>query len=195
MAHDERQVREDDKQAAQADAQAALLERSDLDPEIRQVLEDALAHARDAQERLLRVEAEADNRRKRLEREQQDAIRFANEAIVARLLPVLDNLEICAAGASSTRTDELLVALRMTLRELREAFASIGIELFSAERGERFDPKIHEAAVQDAETDLPRNTVVRALQDGARYHERLLRPVRVVVASGRAPDTERATTR
>lgn len=184
MAHDQRSAVEVEPER-DASAPEALLERSDLDPELREALAASLARARDAEDKLLRVEAEADNRRKRLEREQHEAIRFANEALVARLLPVLDNLELCESGAACASTEQLLQALRMTLGELRESFASIGIELFSATPGTPFDPRLHEAALRDSKSDLPRNTVVRALQDGVRYQGRLLRAVRVVVAAGR----------
>jgi len=142
--------------------------------------------ARHAEERMLSALAETDNQRKRLEREQKEAVRFANERLLLELLPVLDNLERCvvhAAGDADER--ELRKGTELTLAQFRQVVQSVGVEAVPAAPGVAFDPTVHEAVLQDDEADLPEKTIARVVQAGFKYRERLLRPARVVVASGK----------
>jgi len=142
--------------------------------------------ARQAEERMLRVLADTDNQRKRLEREQKEAVRFANERLLLEMLPVLDNLERCvvhAAGGADAK--EIWKGAELTLAQFRQVVQNVGVEAVLAAPGVAFDPAVHEAVLQDDEADLPEKTIARVVQPGFKYRERLLRPARVVVASGR----------
>jgi molecular chaperone GrpE len=164
-----------------------MLDAGAVHPLVRAALEAERDKGREAHERMLRVLAESDNQCKRLEREQKESVRFANEGLLRELLPVLDNLERCtvhvADGADAAR--ELYEGVELTFAQFRQVVQSVGVEAVPAAPGVAFDPAIHEAVLQDDEADLPEKTVTRVVQPGFKYQERLLRPARVVVASGK----------
>jgi molecular chaperone GrpE len=149
-------------------------------------LETERERARQAEERMLRVLADTDNQRKRLEREQKEAVRFANERLLLEMLPVLDNLERCVVhAAAGADVNELRKGAELTLAQFRQVVQNVGVEAVPAAPGVAFDPTVHEAVLQDDEADLPERTIARVVQPGFKYRDRLLRPARVVVASGK----------
>lgn len=152
---------------------------------MRAALVESVERAELAEERLLRIEAETQNHRKRLEREQQRLIRMANEELVGHLLSALENLRLCIEQAPTAAHGVLLAGLTATMAEFDTALMSAGVELISVQPGAPFDAAIHEAVVQDRDSLLPSNTVTRMLRGGARYHGRVIRPVQVAVAAGR----------
>ena len=80
---------------------------------------------------------------------------------------------------------ELRKGVEQTLTQFRQVVQSVGVEAVPAVPGVAFDPAIHEAVLQDDQADLPEKTIARVFQPGFKYRERLLRPARVAVASGR----------
>jgi len=133
------------------------------------------------QDRVLRLAAETENTRKRLERERSDGICFANESLIRELLPGLDNLER-AIQHSEQQSDfeSLLEGVRMTLKGFSDILAKFGCTPFEA-LGETFDPRYHEAMMQQ-EAEGPENTVLQEFQKGYKLHDRLLRPALVIVS-------------
>jgi molecular chaperone GrpE len=194
----------DDKSKAAVEAEELFdpesAERADLLAEYRK-MEDQL---RQAEERLLRVAADAENFKKRLQREKEEQTRYANEAFMRELLPVIDNLERALQHSAPTPNQEgLLEGLNMTLKGFIDTLARFGCTPLAA-IGKTFDPKFHEAVSQDESSEVEPNTVVTELQKGYILKERLLRPAMVIVskpASGaernsggqRPTETERAT--
>ena len=163
-----------------------ILEAGLVSPAVRAALDAERDKARRAEERMLRVLADTDNQRKRLEREQKESVRFANERLLLELLPVLDNLERCSVhAADGADARELRRGVELTLTQFRQVVQSVGVEAVPAVPGVAFDPAIHEAVLQDDEVDLPEKTIARVIEPGFKYRERLLRPARVVVASGK----------
>jgi molecular chaperone GrpE len=152
-------------------------------------LEDRLAEAED---RVLRTVAEAENFRKRLQREKEEQARYANEAIIRDLLPVMDNLER-ALDHSQAETDQggLIEGLNMTRKGFLDSLARFGCIPVEAV-GRIFDPNFHEAVSQEKTADHEANTVLRELQKGYMLKERLLRPAMVVVSNppSRAEDAD-----
>lgn len=140
------------------------------------------------QDRVLRLAAELDNTRKRLEREKSEGISYANEGLLKELLPVLDNLER-ALEHSETEADcqSLVDGVRMTLKGFLDGLARFGCVPFESV-GTAFDPKFHEAVMQAEAPDYPERTVIREFQKGYTLKERLLRPAMVVVSKA-AGDT------
>jgi len=167
-----------------------MLDAGLVPPAVRAALEAERDKAHRAEERLLHVLADADNQRKRLEREQKESVRLANERLLRELLPVLDNLERCSVHAAGADARELRKGVELTLTQFRQVVQSVGVEAVPAAPGVSFDPAIHEAVLQDDEADLPAKTVARVVQSGFTYRERLLRPARVVVASGKGRSRE-----
>jgi molecular chaperone GrpE len=135
-------------------------------------------------ERLLRTSADFDNFKKRAAREKQDAIRYANESLIEKLLPVLDNLEMAVAAAqsgSSESAQSLQAGVAMTAQQLKKVLTDAGLEEVDA-TGQKFDPNWHEAVSQLETVEVPEGHVVQQMRKGYKLRDRLLRPASVVVA-------------
>jgi molecular chaperone GrpE len=153
-------------------------DREDLLAKIR-TLEEQLGQA---EERVLRTAAEAENFKKRLQREKEEQTRYANEAFMRELLPVVDNLERALQHAAAIPNQEgLLEGLNMTLKGFIDTLAKFGCIPVEAV-GKEFDPNFHEAVSQEANARVEPNTVLRELQKGYLLKERLLRPAMVIVS-------------
>ncbi len=155
---------------------------------LRASLEAKEQEAKENYNRYLRQAAELENFRKRANREKDEAIRFANEALIKDLLPVVDNLERAVAhsreGGNGKR---LLEGVEMVLRGFFDVLAKHGVMPISA-LGQPFDPGKHEAMAQiESETCKP-NTVVEEHHKGYLMRDRLLRPALVSVA--KAPESQ-----
>ncbi len=139
-------------------------------------------------DRLLRTTADFDNYRKRAARERQDAVRLANEGLLQKLVPVLDNFDMAmtAAGSANASVEGLRAGVAMIHQQLKTALAEAGLEEIDAS-GKPFDPNLHEAVAQEETTEAAEGCVLRQLRKGYRLRERLLRPANVVVA--KAPST------
>ena len=153
-------------------------DRDDLLSKYRE-LEDQL---RQTEERVLRTAADAENFKKRLQREKEEQTRYANEALMRELLPVIDNLERALEHSASVPNQEgLLEGLKMTLKGFADALARFGCTPLET-IGKIFDPNFHEAVSQEESSEVEPNTVLRELQKGYLLKERLLRPAMVIVA-------------
>ena len=145
-------------------------------------LQDKAAKAQTYYEQLLRTAADLENYKKRATRERQDAVRFANEALLEKILPVLDNFEMAltAANAAGTSVESLQAGVKMIHQQLKSALADAGLEEINA-AGQPFDPNFHEAISQQESTE-PEGQVVQQVRKGYKLRDRLLRPASVVVA-------------
>ena len=149
-------------------------------------IEDLQARAAKADEnweRLLRTTADFDNFKKRAARERQDAARFANEALIQKLIPVLDNFEMALTATQSQagNAESLTAGVTMIQQQLKSALVEFGVEELDA-AGKPFDPNFHEAVSQQESADVPEGQVLQQLRKGYRLRDRLLRPATVVVA-------------
>jgi molecular chaperone GrpE len=149
---------------------------------LRQQIEAKQQEAKDNYDRFVRQVAESENLKKRLIREKDDAIRFANEAFVRDLLPVIDNLERAISHAQGESNGNPLVeGVEMVLKGLADVLSKHGVVQVSA-LGETFDPSRHEAMAQVESTTQEPNTVVEEFHKGYLLKDRLLRPALVSVA-------------
>ena len=134
------------------------------------------------QDRILRMAAEMENTRKRLEREKSECISFANEGMIRGLLPVIDNLERAVQhGEDDATCQSLLEGVRLTLKSFGEVLGKFGCVPFDAV-GKTFDPNFHEAVMQQESSEHPEKTILQELQKGYMLHDRLLRPAMVIVS-------------
>ena len=133
-------------------------------------------------DRILRLQAEFDNTRKRLEREKQEFIKFANEGIIFELLNIMDDLERSVELAQGKHEDfpAFLKGIEMVLAHFYELLKERGLTAIEA-KGKIFDPNYHEALMQ-VESDLPENTIVEELQKGYTLNDRVIRTSKVKVA-------------
>jgi molecular chaperone GrpE len=162
-----------------ADRDALLVRYRELEERVRQ-----------AEDRALRVAADADNFKKRMERDKQESIRYGNERLIADLLPVIDSLERALEHApGDCHQDGLIEGVKMTLKRFHDTLARFGCAPIEAE-GKIFDPNFHEAVYREETQVHSNNMIVRELQKGYVLNDRLLRPAMVVVAS--SPSTNAA---
>jgi molecular chaperone GrpE len=142
----------------------------------------ARAQAESYLDDLRRLQAEFDNYRKRTMREQTARIASASQALVAKLLPVLDNFELAVSHAEQSRDfDRMLKGVEMVFGELREVLSSEGLVSIEAE-GKPFDPERHEAVVAVEQDGTEAGTVVDVIRRGYEFNGRVLRPAMVKVA-------------
>ena len=136
-------------------------------------------------ERLLRQVAETDNLRKRLAKEKQDAIRYANESLIEKLLPTMDSFDmaISAANTSNENTiDSLKKGVEMVHGQLKRALEDTGLKEIDA-TGEIFNPALHEAISRKETNEATDGTVIEQIRKGYQLNERLVRPASVIVAT------------
>jgi len=150
-------------------------------------LETALADATKFRELALRSQAELDNFRKRMVREKEESIRYANSSVLEKILPVLDNFELgLQAAGSATDAAGVLKGMEMVHKQLRDLIRDQSVEEIAA-AGQPFDPNLHEAVAQEHSDTVPEGHISSELRRGYRLKYRLLRPSTVVVSKGPAP--------
>ena len=141
-------------------------------------LESALAEARD---RHLRLAADFDNYKKRARQEQLETIQHASADLIARVLPVLDDLHSVLDHKPEGIEESWVRGLELSVRKLEEALGTHGLQPIESV-GARFDPKLHEAVGHEESAEHPEDTVVSELRRGYRVRDRVVRPTLVKVA-------------
>ena len=132
----------------------------------------------------LRARADLDNFRKRSLREKEDAIRYANNGLLEKLLPVIDNFELgLDAARNATDAASVLQGMSMVHRQLQDFIRSQGLEEVPAD-GEPFDPNKHDAVSQEFSAEVPEGNVIRQVRKGYKLKDRLLRAASVIVSKG-----------
>jgi len=142
-------------------------------------------------DRLLRALADAENTRRRAERDREDALKYSITKFARDVLSVADNLRRALSSVDEEAKAEggealtaLLDGVSVTERELLNIFAQHGIKQVNPEAGEKFDPNLHQAMAEVPGTGQPNGTVVQVTQVGYTIGDRLLRPAMVLVARG-----------
>ena len=143
-------------------------------------------------DKYLRLAAEFENYKRRVQRDQSDTIRFANEKLLRDMLPTLDNLErAIQSGRNQDNVDKLLEGIDLTYKHFIETLQKMGMTQVSSV-GEIFDPAKHQAVGQVESSSVPENAIVEEYQKGYFLHDRILRPAMVTVAKAisATPDGE-----
>ncbi|MFW5908702.1 MAG: nucleotide exchange factor GrpE [Desulfosalsimonas sp.] len=169
----------DENSAGQAD--------SENTEELKKDLASAKAEAAETYDRLLRLSAEFENYKKRVQRQMEDHKKYANEELIKDLLSVVDNLEraLNAAGENQKDTASMAEGIEMTLNEILKILKKHNVTRVEA-MGKPFDPTYHEAIMQEETDEYPENTVIGEMQKGYLLHDRLIRPAMVVVSKARS---------
>ena len=169
---------EDEGDADEATVELTLEEALDR-------LADAEEEYRRAEDKLLRIQAEMQNLRRRTEQDIERAHKFGQERFSSELLVVMDNLER-ALNAASEHDDEVVKAIHegvnLTLKSFVDCFAKFNIEEVDP-MGEPFDPALHQAMSIQENGEVEPNTVIAVMQKGYTLHGRVLRPAMVVVST------------
>jgi len=177
---------EDEPEAGKEDMNVTMTEAEATAKAEEDVIASELARARAEAESYLddlrRLQADFDNYRKRTLREQTARTASASQALVARLLPVLDNFELAVSAAEQSRDfDRMLKGVEMVLGALREVLEGEGLVKIEAE-GKPFDPERHEAVIAVEQEDTAPGTVVGIVRTGYELGGKVLRPAMVKVA-------------
>lgn len=145
-------------------------------------LEEAAAQADALRDRLLRTQADWDNYRKRATREKEDAVKYASEAVLERLLPILDSFEMgLQAAQSATDANAIAQGMQMIYTQFQGLLKELGVETIDAV-GQQFDPHRHEALSQQESDKHEEGTVLGQMRKGYKLKDRLLRPASVFVS-------------
>jgi molecular chaperone GrpE len=171
-------AQEEAKPAAAQDLPATVA----LSAEQIEGLKERAAKADETWDRFLRQAADFENYKKRAARERQEAVTFANESLLQKLIPTLDAFEMALAAAKpDPATQSLRAGIVMVSNQLKSTLAEAGLEEIDA-AGKMFDPAIHQAVSQQETAEVPEGCVVQQIRKGYKFHNRLIRPAGVIVA-------------
>jgi molecular chaperone GrpE len=146
-------------------------------------LEQALKEASENRDRWVRAVAELENYRKRVAQEKSRWQKYRYEDLLKDLLPVLDNMDRAVQHCVETeRCDPVLDGLRMIAGMFKDLLARYGVTEIQTQ-GQPFDPQFHEGIARLPSAEVPPNTVIDQMEKGYMYHDRLLRPAKVVIST------------
>jgi molecular chaperone GrpE len=139
------------------------------------------AEVREMNDKYLRLYAEFENYKKRVNKDKEELVKYGNENILYDLLPVIDNLELALQHASNDVSSGLVQGVEITLKELRKTLEKFGLSPIEAP-GKPFDPLVHHAMTQVERDDVEENTIVEEYRKGYRLRDKVLRPSLVAVS-------------
>ena len=175
------------------DIEAAMAEEfADNDAEIDEEaleVEQLRAERDQLKDRFMRALADAENARKRSEKDRREAENYGGSKLARDMLPVYDNLKRALEAATDEQKEisaALLEGVELTMRELLNVFKKHGIELIKPEVGDKFDPKMHQAMFEAPVPGTKAGDIIQVAAEGFMLHDRLLRPAQVGVSSSPA---------
>ena len=158
-------------------------EVSDREPTVEERAADAESKYKEMQDRYLRLNAEFDNYKKRMMRENSDRLKYFNMELIKELLPSVDNLEraISHAGDENSDLENMIEGLQMVYKGMQEAFGKFGVSEIES-MGKEFDPNCHQAVGMIESQEVPENHVAEECLKGYYLHDRIIRPTMVRVS-------------
>jgi len=162
---------------------------ADYVDEVADMIERLTAERDDMRDRFMRTLADAENNRKRGEKDRREAEQYGGTKFARDMLPVYDNLKRAVDAATDEQraaASAVLEGVDLTLRELRNIFAKHGIKVVSPEIGETFDPQQHQAMFEAPLPGTKAGEIIQVMGEGFMIHDRLLRPAQVGVSSNTA---------
>ena len=156
---------------------------SDREPTVEERAADAESKFKEMQDRYLRLNAEFDNYKKRMMRENSDRLKYFNMELIKELLPSVDNLEraISHAGDENSDLENMIEGLQMVYKGMQEAFGKFGVSEIES-IGKEFDPNCHQAVGMIESQEVPENHVAEECLKGYYLHDRIIRPTMVRVS-------------
>ena len=149
-------------------------------------IEAIIAERDEYRDRFMRALADAENARKRADKDRRDAEQYGGSRLARDLLPVYDALSRALDSAGDDQraaAAALIEGVELTLRELKNVFAKHGITVITPELGEKFDPQRHEAMFEAPVPGTVAGSIIQVMDNGFMLHDRLLRPAKVGVSS------------
>ena len=168
----------------QAEAEAYEVEVEEIDDDEAEI--EALRAERDEmRDKWMRALADAENARKRADKQRREAENYGGSKLSRDMLPVYDNLKraVEAMGEKTEENAPLFEGIELTMRELLNTFRKHGIEPIAPEVGDKFDPNVHEAMFEAPVPGTKAGEIIQVSAEGFMLHDRLLRPAQVGVSS------------
>ena len=137
-------------------------------------------------DRFMRALAEAENSRKRADKDRREAENYGGSKMARDLLPVYDNMKRAVEAAGDEQKEAaaaLIEGVELTMRELLNVFKKHGIQPISPQVGDRFDPQLHQAMFEAPVPGTKAGDIIQVSAEGFMLHDRLLRPSQVGVSS------------
>lgn len=170
---------------AQAEAEELAAELEEISSEAAEI-EALQAERNELKDRLLRALAEAENARKRADKDRREAEHYGGSRLARDMLPIFDNMKraLEAAGEEQRAAAAgLIEGVELTMRELQNVFGKHGIEIIAPELGDKFDPQLHQAMFEAPVPGTRAGEIIQVTAEGFLLHDRLLRPAQVGVSS------------
>lgn len=161
--------------------EAAQEDDQEVDP-----IAELTAERDEYRDRFMRAMADAENMRKRADRDRREAENYGGSKLARDMLPVFDNLKRAIEAITEEQREAqaaLIEGIELTMRELTSVFNKHGIEVIAPEVGEAFDPQIHEAMFEAPAPNTKAGDIIQVMNVGFMIHDRLLRPAQVGVSS------------
>lgn len=136
--------------------------------------------------KFMRALADAENSRKRSEKDRREAENYGGSKLARDMLPVYDNMKRALEAATEEQKEisaALLEGVELTMRELLNVFKKHGIEIIAPEVGDKFDPQHHQAMFEAPVPGTKAGDIIQVAAEGFMLHDRLLRPAQVGVSS------------
>ncbi|WP_420645919.1 nucleotide exchange factor GrpE [Yoonia vestfoldensis] len=149
-------------------------------------LEMLRAERDDFRDKFMRALADAENTRKRADRDRREAENYGSARFARDMLPIYDNLRRALQSADEAEQDvnkALLEGVELTMRELISVFKKHGIDPIVPQVGDRFDPQLHQAMFEAPLPGTKAGDIIQVAAEGFMLHDRLLRPAQVGVSS------------
>lgn len=128
---------------------------------------------------VLRRAADMDNYRKRLVKESDERVKFANQSVILDFLPVIDNIELTLQHTEDG--SPLRQGLELTIKSFKDTLLKHGVKEIESSIGTLFDPAVHDALMMDNSTEFENNAITLCIQKGYTLNDRVIRPAKVKV--------------
>jgi molecular chaperone GrpE len=175
-------VKNKEKEKVEPSVSGEPTEKMEEGKDMAAALDEARNRLQESEDKLLRLAADFENTKKRLEREREISLKYAEENILKELLPGIDNIERAMdQGKDANNMESLLHGVELTRDGLLATLEKYGVKVIDS-IGQPFDPNIHEALAMEETDEMEPNMVLREFQKGYLYKDRLLRPSKVVVS-------------
>ena len=168
-----------------AEAQAFAEDMEEIDDEALE-LDQLRAERDELRDRFMRALADAENARKRSDRDRREAENYGGSKLSRDMLPVYDNMKRALEAVTEEQMETnsaLIEGIELTMRELLSVFKKHGIEIIAPEVGDRFDPQQHQAMFEAPVPGTKAGDIIQVAAEGFMLHDRLLRPAQVGVSS------------
>lgn len=168
-----------------AEAEAYAEEMAEIDDEALEI-EQIRAERDDLRDKFMRALADAENARKRSDRDRREAENYGGSKLSRDILPVYDNMKRAletVTDAQKETNPALIEGIELTMRELLSVFKKHGIEVIAPAVGDRFDPQHHQAMFEAPVPGTNAGDIIQVAAEGFMLHDRLLRPAQVGVSS------------